>query len=263
MLTKLLKYEWKTTARVLLPVGAGVLGFSLLTGLMNLLLDYPDLPGAVDWLKGTVSVLAVLALIFVVGAVVFVNIQRFYRLLGEQGYLMFSLPVPVWQHIAAKLLCACGWAVLCVPYLALCSSLLSMDFSWLWTGSGTTWDLWAVSVVLQVILLLLAAVCCGYLHAYLCCAIGAQFGQQRLLASIISYFVLGFVEQIVGTLLMMLLAVSMIQSNAWQVWSQALSQNVALTSNLILLVLLAGMVLFSAVLWAITQWLMTRRLNLV
>ena len=44
MLMKLLKYEWKTTARVLLPVGAGVLGFSLLTGLMNLLLDYPKLP---------------------------------------------------------------------------------------------------------------------------------------------------------------------------------------------------------------------------
>lgn len=264
MLMKLLKYEWKTTARVLLPVGAGVLGFSLLTGLMNLLLDYPKLPEVVGWLKGTVSVLAVLALIFVAGAVVFVNVQRFYRLLGEQGYLMFSLPVPVWQHIAAKLLCACVWAVLCVPYLIVCSSLLNMDFTWLWSGwSGLTWDPWGVAIVLQVSLVLLAAVCCGYLHMYLCCAIGAQFGQQRLLASIVSYFVLGFVEQIAGTLLMILLAVSMVQSNAWQVWSQALSQNAALSSNLILLVLLVGMMLFSAVLWAVTQWLMTRRLNLV
>ena len=86
---------------------------------------------------------------------------------------------------------------------------------------------------------------------------------ETLLVGYVSWRVLGFVEQIAGTLLMILLAVSMVQSNAWQVWSQALSQNAALSSNLILLVLLVGMMLFSAVLWAVTQWLMTRRLNLV
>lgn len=36
MLTKLLKYEWKTTARVLLPIGGGVLGFTLITSLVNI-----------------------------------------------------------------------------------------------------------------------------------------------------------------------------------------------------------------------------------
>ena len=51
MLTKLLKYEWKTTARVLLPVGGGVLAFTIVTGLANAVLgSQQDLPGLIEFL---------------------------------------------------------------------------------------------------------------------------------------------------------------------------------------------------------------------
>ena len=52
MLTKLLQYEGKTTARVLLPIGGGVAVFSLMTGIMNFLLDRPNMPNLVDGLRG-------------------------------------------------------------------------------------------------------------------------------------------------------------------------------------------------------------------
>lgn len=264
MLTKLIRYEWKTTARVLLPIGGGVLVFSLMTGFMNLLLDQPGLPAPLEWLQDVVGFLAGLGLLIVLGACVFLNIQRFYKLLGEQGYLMLSLPVPVWQHIAAKLLCACGWSVLCVPYLFVCVALTNMDFSGFWPDWSTvSVDPALIPAVLLIILLLLSAAACGYLHTYLCCAVGAQFGQQRLLASIVSYFVLGFVEQTAGTLLLILLVNAATESYTITAWAQSMSNDMMGSMNLILLVLLLVLLLFCALLWAITQWLMTRRLNLV
>lgn len=263
MLTKLLQYEGKTTARVLLPIGGGVAVFSLMTGIMNFLLDRPNMPNLVDGLRGLVVVVAVLALMFSVAACIFVNIQRFYKLLGEQGYLMFSLPVPVWQHIAAKLICAVLWGVACVPYLILCSSLMRLDFSWVSViGELFQIDLSQVPTVLLVLLMLLAAAACGFLHIYLCCVVGAQFGQQRLLATIISYFVLGFVEQMAGTVLMVLLVNTAAESYTLMTWSQAFFQDGTGFMNMVLVIILALLVLFSALLWAIVQWFMTRRLNL-
>lgn len=263
MLTKLLQYEGKTTARVLLPIGGGVAVFSLMTGIMNFLLDRPNMPNLVDGLRGLVVVVAVLALMFSIAACIFVNIQRFYKLLGEQGYLMFSLPVPVWQHIAAKLICAVLWGVACVPYLILCSALMSLDFSWVSViGELFQIDLSQVPTVLLVLLMLLAAAACGFLHIYLCCVVGAQFSQQRLLATIISYFVLGFVEQMAGTVLMVLLVNTAAESYTLMTWSQAFFQDGTGFMNMVLVIILALLVLFSALLWAIVQWFMTRRLNL-
>lgn len=263
MLTKLLQYEGKTTARVLLPIGGGVAVFSLMTGIMNFLLDRPNMPNLVDGLRGLVVVVAVLALMFSIAACIFVNIQRFYKLLGEQGYLMFSLPVPVWQHIAAKLICAVLWGVACVPYLILCSSLMSLDFSWVSViGELFQIDLSQVPTVLLVLLMLLAAAACGFLHIYLCCVVGAQFGQQRLLATIIGYFVLGFVEQMAGTVLMVLLVNTAAESYTLMTWSQAFFRDGTGFMNMVLVIILALLVLFSALLWAIVQWFMTRRLNL-
>lgn len=264
MLTKLIAYEWKTTARVLLPISGGVLVFSLMTGFMNLLLDRPGLPAPLEWLQSMVLFIAGLALLVVLGACVFLNIQRFYKLLGQQGYLMLSLPVPVWQHMAAKLICACGWSVLCVPYAFICVLLTSMDFSGFWPDwNAASMDPTLIPVTLLVILLMLSAVASGYLHTYLCCAVGAQFGQQRLLASIVSYFVLGFVEQVAGTLALILLVNAAAESYTITGWMQALSHNMVGSMILLLVGLLVVLLLFCALLWAIVQWLMTRRLNLV
>lgn len=265
MLTKLLKYEGKTTARVLLPIGGGVLVFTLVTGLVNSILGQSaSLPQGVEWLRDLMLVVDVLALLFVVGACLFVNVQRFYKLLGEQGYLMLSLPVPVWQHITAKLICACLWSAVAFVYFGACvlflnGSMMSISFGDLSLGLTPQ----EILPCLLVLVLILVLVVSSYLEAYLACAIGAQFGQQRLLASIVAFFVLGFIEQtlasvllVVGTLGAMQIGVQTWLLLFWQ--TDAYWVGIAL---LVLAVLLFGLVV--AIKWAITQWLMTRRLNLV
>ena len=95
MLTKLLKYEFRATARVMLPLYlillATALGANLSTRGMG------DL--------GTLLVLAfALAILAVFIMSVVIMAQRFRQnLLGDEGYLMNTLPVQSWQLVLSKL----------------------------------------------------------------------------------------------------------------------------------------------------------------
>lgn len=265
MLNKLLRYELKATARTLLPIGGGVLILTLVTGLVNFVLNsQSDLPGMVEFLQALLTFAAGLAMLFTVAACVFVNVQRFYKLLGEQGYLMLSLPVPVWQHIAAKLISACLWSGVCVLYLFLCTGLLfgsfSLPFGWgIQTAAITATD---VTAWLLLMVFLVALLMGAYLSCYLACAIGGQFGQQRLLASIVSYFILGFLEQILFTIAVILLVFSSVQMDAFWIVSFVHSLNSFWGMVVVMGGILLAVAALDAIKWAITQWLMTSRLNL-
>ena len=101
MLTKLLKYEFRATARVMLPLYlillATALGANLSTRGMG------DL--------GTLLVLAfALAILAVFIMSVVIMAQRFRQnLLGDEGYLMFTLPVSVHHHLWAKMIVSAVW----------------------------------------------------------------------------------------------------------------------------------------------------------
>lgn len=264
MLTKLLQYEYKTTARTLVPIGLGVLGLSLLSGVLNRLLEpVPDLPVVLQWTCALLSAATAMALVFVLAACFFVNVQRFYRLLGDQGYLMLTLPVPAWQHMAAKLLCACSWTVVMFFYLILCGDLMAGNYADILHISGQVQEPALWGILLLAVLMLLLVVAVAYLQFYLCCAIGAQFGQQRLLASIVTYFVLGFVEQILFALLVFITAFGAVQSQSvWTGFFRTLENDPAMAGTLMLVGINVFLLLVAAVHWAVIQWLMTRRLNL-
>lgn len=169
MLTKLLRYEFKSTGRVVLPIAAGVLVLNIFTNILSHFVqntsDRLPLAGvamALLALASAVSLLVVLAICF------FIEIQQFYRLLGERGYLMLALPVPIWQHIAAKVICGTVWTLFGMVFLTLCGMLttdtvsgdgFALDFSRVTAEDVAIW-----SAMLLIILALIAG---ALLHAYL------------------------------------------------------------------------------------------------
>ena len=137
MLTNLLHYEFKSTGRVVLPIAAGVLVLNIFTNILSHFVqntsDRLPLAGvamALLALASAVSLLVVLAICF------FIEIQQFYRLLGERGYLMLALPVPIWQHIAAKVICGTVWTLFGMVFFTLCGMLTTDTVS----GSGFALD---------------------------------------------------------------------------------------------------------------------------
>ena len=119
MLRKLLKYEFKSTARKFLPLYGAIVAISLL---LNLGVRFPHLitmnilSGFI--LFGLFVALAILTLTTV--------IKRFKdNLLSDEGYLMFTLPVSCEKLILSKLLAAIVW-IISSGIFAVISALLIM-----------------------------------------------------------------------------------------------------------------------------------------
>ncbi len=105
MLGKLLKYEFKATARILLPI-------YLLLILVALIAGFTISPSKSIFSSVIVLVFFGLALASVVITLV-ITVQRFQNnLLGDEGYLMFTLPVSVSSLILSKLIVAVCWFII-------------------------------------------------------------------------------------------------------------------------------------------------------
>jgi len=107
MLNKLMKYELRATARYFLPIYGAIIAFSILIGIRGINDTYMSalnmiLPMALGF---SFIGLGVLTLIMVV--------KRFdSNLLGDEGYLMFTLPVKASSIIVSKLLTSLIWVIL-------------------------------------------------------------------------------------------------------------------------------------------------------
>ena len=276
---KLFKFEFFSVCRILVPVWCGTLLLSLLIGGLGILsAQLPALGESLPYLiiYTFAAILFIFAALASIIASVVLGIQRFYKLLGDQGYLMFSLPMPAWKHIGARLLCACLTTTLAVAVFAVCGAVLS--FSSIQSGSLITVanfqflafddlaDLLWSGYALLIWLLCLAT---AYLFLYLCMAIGAQWPQHRLAASILTYFLLTFVLQVLMMIAVIFVAVgaySTVQNGDIALISGALTSEQAAAAHGLLGGLLTVPVLLfgaaDAILWVSTHYFITRKLNL-
>ena len=109
MLGKLLKQDFRATARIILPVYAAVPVLGLFTGLITRLCESQSNIW-ISILGSLVSFVFSLALIAAVVTTVVLMILRFYRnLMTDEGYLMFTLPVSTTELICSKLIVSVVW----------------------------------------------------------------------------------------------------------------------------------------------------------
>ena len=293
MMNKLLKYECRAVGRLLVPAWAGAVILSalclLLTTLRNMIPGAGSLP-VLNIADVAINLLAGLLLLAMMLGCVVINIQRFYRLLGDQGYLMFSLPVTVSQHIAAKLLCACGSTIASFLVASGCAWLVGLKPDARNEVSAQAIlvvpdarnevsaqailvvpDARGTALLAYVYLCLVLGMCIGYLYLYLCMTIGSRWPQQRLAASVITYFVLSFLVQIALSVLVILAAVaisSVPESTVDALTSWLVQADVAFPAGVpgTVWLLGAGCVLFllavNAILWGVIHHLLARHLNL-
>ncbi len=105
MLGKLLKYEWRATARVLLPLYGIFLVASLLLNIA-IRFSFSLISGLIGLAYFGVGVACVVMTLILL-------IQRFDgNLLRGEGYLMFTLPVSVAKLILSKLIIALFWGII-------------------------------------------------------------------------------------------------------------------------------------------------------
>ena len=126
MIRKLLKVEFREAFSSMLPVGAGMLVLSALTALNSAITARIRVSSAgFDWLGALLAFATAVCFISVLAVCFFANVNRFYRMLGEEGYIQLTLPATMSQHIAAKLIAAVVTTLVTFLFLAVCSSLMA------------------------------------------------------------------------------------------------------------------------------------------
>lgn len=263
MLVKLMKYEFRATARYYLPIYAALAIVSLLS------LAARDGEGFAGALVAITYALLVLALIVIA---IVATVLRFYKnLLCAEGYLMFTLPVTAGQNILGKLIPAVCWQLgslllgllTLIPWAAGQGAIIN-SFGGLWSALRVNMGFpeWTLFLTFLVCLPLAAAACS--LFCYLCMGLGQLF-EHKFMASVIIFIGLQTLLQILSVTLLFAIGTSDLLYNvtSWE-WLQNLvmsfSPNGALLTGC--LVLIGLQFLACLIQFLITRRLLSRRLNL-
>ena len=261
MLKKLLNWEVKATARLFIPLYATLILFALI----NRFLSPFSLIGSstsfnLQVLISYITIAAYFAIIIgVVAMTLIIMIQRFYKsLLGDEGYLMFTLPAEIWKHITSKLLVASLWTILSlmvtVTSILLISKVRFVDFiEQLNIILSSTLEAFGPLGTSFLSFSFLITIASGILMVYAAITLGHLFSRHKLIASFAMYCVLYIATQFITAVCIMVL-----RSILYRYFSAPIPAYLTIVIFLSLVYILA----LSAVYFSITNVLLKRKLNL-
>lgn len=207
MFGKLMKYEMKSLSKGLLPLYGAV----LLVAAMNAFMIGAGASGEMEmdgWAQVTAIVLYTALCVSVAVMTLVIIVQRFYKgLLGQEGYLMFTLPVPTWQLTCSKLLGASIMAILSgivgiVSVFILSASMLSWsDFFHSLREAFANVDIHIVGFLLEIVVGMFVNIAASICQIYLAIALGHLGNRHRVAMSVVWYIVINTVLTFVSGML--------------------------------------------------------------
>ena len=193
MLWKLLKYDFRSMGKSFALIWPAALVLALIN---HFTLPYDSREAEVTGLLELVLVIAFVSVLFAmfVAVMIFV-VQRFYKgLLGDEGYLMHTLPVRAWQLVLSKLICAVVTSVVSMAVM-LAACILMVPIRWSQVLRITFFqDLWeaiashpdSIVYLLEFLLVCVLALILFITMTYLSMAIGHLF-RRRILMSVAAF----------------------------------------------------------------------------
>ncbi len=212
MLRKLMKHEFRATARVMGPLYLVLIITALGTNLSvrgmadsgNLFLN---LLGAMVAVAFTVAILGVCLMSFAL------MIQRFHHnLLRDEGYLMFTLPVSVHQQVWSKIIVSAVWFFLTGAAVMLSLMMISLDVGVIqgffrglrafFQAITAYYALNGTAILLELLVLFFVGCAALCLQFYAAMAVGNSFANHKTALSVVFFFVFQFATQFISSLLL-------------------------------------------------------------
>lgn len=213
MLGKLIKYELLAEYRKYAFLYIGIL-FAALTcvffdKVMGSLGDFQlfEILSSLSAVFFTMLCFAAVVMIFVFAA------MRFYKnMYRDEGYLMHTLPVKSWQHIAAKIISVYIWTIISAVVIILSICILGIGENWLpefirgfkegfAAGLGIAEvDLvvlkvmWWYSIAMLILYPAFVAIFINF-----CISVGSLFNSHRILMAIVTFIATNTVSQIISS----------------------------------------------------------------
>lgn len=268
MLDKLIEYEFKSTARWFLPLYIFTLVMAPLT---RLFISIPIFKNKfLRPIPNIFEALYVLSIVVIIVATMLLIVLRFYKSMStEEGYLTHTLPVSSTTLIISKLIASFLWSVLAIMVSILSSILLFIepsDFQEIINAFSSRemamvlkeFDKYNISLTLLIIGGIggiLFGICFAILKVYAAIAIGQLFNVQKLLASFVSYFLLGFVPQIIMMIFLTITIPNVVHLEDFE-------SNIGGFVNFTMFFGLAFEIVLSTIFFVITNYIFKNKLNL-
>ena len=202
MLGKLMKYDFRCMIRKFGPLWLGLIALAAVNGFtVSHVLDNGNMEGFMKFLFGVVPIILLFAL-WVATCVLMIMFvcERFYKgLLGDEGYLMFTLPATTAQHIGSKLIVA--FVMELITGMAALTGMLA--FVMVYDGAGFFQALreladviarhsaeipkGTVGLIIQFFLLMVTSTVCTDLQIYLAISLGHLAKKNRVAMAVIAF----------------------------------------------------------------------------
>lgn len=213
MLRKLLKHEIRSSSRIMLPLFGLIL---LLSGGVSLSVRTNAIDSNVVLRTLSVIISAAygiaLAAVFIVVLVLMINRFR-SNFLGDEGYIMFTLPVSIHQLIWSKIIVSCLWFVGTCVVVGLSGLIVAFDSElffefWqrlhdIWQAFNSYYALNGGAILIELLILFFLGYAATCLQFYSALAVGHSFDRRKMLYSVLFFFGVQFVVQFFSSLLFM------------------------------------------------------------
>ncbi len=220
MLRKLLKYDFKEMGGLLFPI----LGALLVVSLVGKLSIETNIFEALPDVFQILAIIAYVLIIFAccVGAPIYFVIYFYKSLYSNRGYITHTLPVTTNEKLISKIITSFILEMLTFLVCFLSVMIILYDkntfeeiFNALTAGDAQFKAMFGMDVgafLLFTLILLIISMFTQLLMFYASVSIGQIFQNHKVLGSIAGYMILNFANQIVSTVLMMILGVTDILS---------------------------------------------------
>ena len=208
MLGKLIKHEFRATGRTMLPLFAVLTVMSVVAGFSMRQLEFSltQMPAFVEIVLILLFAAFFVVMVATVVMAFVIMISRFYKnLLGDEGYLMLTLPVNAHSHVWAKLIVSGIWfiatAVLVFVLMLLLALIISgSDIAGIIAEMPTFKEMFAQFMdysgynglslavfVVEFVVITIVGVLNTCLNFYAAMAIGHSFSNRKVLCSVLAF----------------------------------------------------------------------------
>ncbi|KEZ84985.1 hypothetical protein IO99_17475 [Clostridium sulfidigenes] len=255
MLRKLMKYEFKATGRIMLPLYGALLGFSIINKIFigtNMAEVNMDFLGGIPAIITMIGYFVTMVAVFV--GTLFITVQRFYKnLFGDEGYLMNTIPVKSYQNIVNKLVVSMVWTIISGFIAATSIFVMAYEpgvlkeiirgFKNIYSEIGLN-----VFGIIEFIILGIVSLAHQIMMLYASLSIGQLFKSKKLLGGFAGFMILSIAQQSIIGIGMTILVAS--------------DSFIYLYSHYAILCGIIVCLIFFTILFCITNYIMKNKLNL-
>ena len=267
----------KASARTLLPLYLGTLIVAVICAVQAAMMVGTGNVNGGWWIEGPLDSGVITGFIFllffalcvaIMVLTAMIAIQRFNKsLIGDEGYLMFTLPVTHTQLLNSKLIASLLWVVVGTIVMGLASLIIFMpvflavpDMDWAYFWNEVQYMLSQYNPFSQIALSVVAGlltIVATILTVYLSIMIGQmeQCSKYRVAVSVVMFFLINWLFSLIGTSVLNVLSLD------WNNYVVSAAEFSALY-NKMMAVGIAGALIQCAICFAAVVWMMKKKLNL-